>query len=138
MAEKPIRVLVTKAGLDGHDRGAKVVAAALRDAGMEVIYGGEGYTAQSIVEACLQEDVDVIGISAHTWEFAHYVPELLRRLEADALDVPVGVGGSILTARDAAELREAGVAAVFTAGAPADEIVDTIRALAARNAAAGA
>jgi methylmalonyl-CoA mutase C-terminal domain/subunit len=131
----PPRVFICMVGLDQHENGAVVVSRILRDAGMEVIYGGEGYTAEGIVDACLQEDADVIGISTHTWEFSHYVPELIRLLKAKGLEIPVVVGGSILTGRDATELRDAGVAAVFAAGASPDEIVDTVRTLAARCAA---
>jgi methylmalonyl-CoA mutase, C-terminal domain len=124
----PIRVVVAKPGLDGHDRGAKVVARALRDAGMEVIYTGLHQTPEQIVEAALQEDADGIGLSilsgAHMTLCAK-VLELLK--ERDALDITVFVGGIIPDA-DMAELEKLGVARIFTPGATTHEIVDWVRA----------
>jgi methylmalonyl-CoA mutase C-terminal domain/subunit len=124
----PIRVVVAKPGLDGHDRGAKVVARALRDAGMEVIYTGLHQTPEQIVEAALQEDADGIGLSilsgAHMTLCAK-VLELLK--ERDALDISVFVGG-IIPDGDFAELNELGVARIFTPGATTQEIVKWVRA----------
>ncbi|GLY76743.1 cobalamin B12-binding domain-containing protein [Actinoallomurus iriomotensis] len=124
----PIRVVVAKPGLDGHDRGAKVVARALRDAGMEVIYTGLHQTPEQIVEAALQEDADGIGLSilsgAHMTLCAS-VLDLLK--ERDALDIPVFVGGIIPDA-DIPELEKLGVARVFTPGATTQEIVEWVRA----------
>jgi methylmalonyl-CoA mutase, C-terminal domain len=124
----PIRVVVAKPGLDGHDRGAKVVARALRDAGMEVIYTGLHQTPEQIVEAALQEDADGIGLSilsgAHMTLCAK-VLELLK--ERDALDISVFAGGIIPDA-DIPELEKLGVARIFTPGATTHEIVDWVRA----------
>jgi methylmalonyl-CoA mutase, C-terminal domain len=124
----PIRVVVAKPGLDGHDRGAKVVARALRDAGMEVIYTGLHQTPEQIVEAALQEDADGIGLSilsgAHMTLCAK-VHELLK--ERDALDIAVFVGG-IIPEGDFAELEKLGVARIFTPGATTQDIVEWVRA----------
>ena len=123
-----IRVVVAKPGLDGHDRGAKVVARALRDAGMEVVYTGLHQTPEQIVEAAIQEDADVVGLSvlsgAHLTLFARVV-ELLR--ERDAADIIV-FGGGIIPADDIPELEALGVAKIFTPGATTMEIVDWVRA----------
>ena len=127
MAERKIRVVVAKPGLDGHDRGAKIIARALRDAGMEVIYTGLHQTPEQIVETALQEDADAVGLSILSGAHMTLVPriiELLREQQAD--DVVVTVGGTI-PADDIPELKELGVAEVFTPGAPTQEIVDFIR-----------
>jgi methylmalonyl-CoA mutase C-terminal domain/subunit len=121
-----IRVIIAKPGLDGHDRGAKVVARALRDAGVEVIYTGLHQTPEQIVAAALQEDADAIGLSvlsgAHMTQFTR-VLELLR--ERDAGDIVV-FGGGIIPAADIAELEQLGVARIFTPGATTTEIVDWV------------
>jgi methylmalonyl-CoA mutase C-terminal domain/subunit len=134
MAEKRIRVLVAKPGLDGHDRGAKVVARALRDAGMEVIYTGLHQTPEAIVEAALQEDVDVVGLSilsgAHMTMFPR-VQELLKEKGAGHVLI---TGGGILPEEDIAALHKMGIGRLFTPGAATDEIVAYIReALASDN-----
>jgi methylmalonyl-CoA mutase C-terminal domain/subunit len=124
---RPIRVLVAKPGLDGHDRGAKIIARALRDAGMEVIYTGLRQTPEMIVNAALQEDVQVIGLSILSGAHNAIVPrvmELLRQKHMD--DVKVILGG-IVPDEDAAELKKQGVAAVFQPGASLDAIVAFIR-----------
>jgi len=122
-----IRVLVAKPGLDGHDRGAKVIARALRDAGMEVIYTGLRQTPEMIVSAALQEDVQVIGLSILSGAHNAIVPRVLELLhEKEMDDVRVIVGG-IIPGEDAAELMKQGVAAVFQPGASLEEIVDFIR-----------
>ncbi len=122
-----IRVVIAKPGLDGHDRGAKVVARALRDAGVEVIYTGLHQTPEQIVAAALQEDADAIGLSvlsgAHMTQFRR-VLELLA--ERDAADIVV-FGGGIIPEADIAELKAMGVAAIFTPGAATTEIVDWVR-----------
>ncbi|WP_329250984.1 cobalamin B12-binding domain-containing protein [Actinoallomurus sp. NBC_01490] len=124
----PIRVVVAKPGLDGHDRGAKVVARALRDAGMEVIYTGLHQTPEQIVEAALQEDADGIGLSILSGAHMTLCASLLNLLkERDALDIPVFVGGIIPDA-DIPELEKLGVARVFTPGATTQEIVEWVRA----------
>ena len=126
MARK-IRVLIAKPGLDGHDRGAKVVANALRDAGMEVIYTGLHQTPEMIAESAVQEDVDVVGLSILSGAHMTLVPRILDLLrENGAEDVLVVVGGTIPRA-DAAELRGLGVAEIFTPGAPTSDIVEFLR-----------
>ena len=123
----PIRVLVAKPGLDGHDRGAKIIARALRDAGMEVIYTGLRQTPEMIVNAALQEDVQVIGLSILSGAHNAIVPRVLQLLrEKDMADVRVIVGG-IVPDRDAEALKQQGVAAVFQPGASLDAIVSFIR-----------
>ena len=130
----PIRVLVAKPGLDGHDRGAKVIARALRDAGMEVIYTGLRQTPEMIVNAALQEDVQVIGLSILSGAHNAIVPRVMDLLrEKDMMDVKVIVGG-IVPDEDAAELKRLGVAAVFQPGASLDAIVNFIREAVARPA----
>ena len=124
---KKIRVVVAKPGLDGHDRGAKIIARALRDAGMEVIYTGLHQTPEQIVETALQEDADAIGLSILSGAHMTLVPKVMRLLgEQDAGDIVVAVGGTI-PSDDIEPLREAGVAAVFTPGSPTSDIVDFIR-----------
>src|ERR1035438_10028302 len=124
---RPIRVLVAKPGLDGHDRGAKVIARALRDAGMEVIYTGLRQTPDMIVNAALQEDVQVIGLSILSGAHNAIVPRVMELLkEKQMTDVLVVVGG-IVPDEDAAELKRLGVAAVFQPGSSLQEIVEFIR-----------
>jgi methylmalonyl-CoA mutase, C-terminal domain len=126
--EKKIRVVVAKPGLDGHDRGAKIIARALRDAGMEVIYTGLHQTPEQIVETVIQEDADAVGLSILSGAHMTLVPkvvELLRQEGAD--DVIVTVGGTIPD-DDVSELKQLGVAEVFTPGAPTQQAVDFIRA----------
>jgi methylmalonyl-CoA mutase C-terminal domain/subunit len=126
---RPLRVLIAKPGLDGHDRGAKVVAHALRDAGIEVVYSGLRRTPEELVAEAAQEDVDVIGLSVLSGAHLTLSGRLLERLrEADAEDVSVVVGGTI-PAGDAAALRAMGVRAVFPMGTPLPEIVAYFRAL---------
>jgi len=121
-----IRVVVAKPGLDGHDRGAKIIARALRDAGMEVIYTGLHQTPEQIVETAIQEDADAVGISILSGAHMTLVPRILDLLRAqDADDVVVLVGGTIPT-DDVAELKRLGVAEVFTPGAPTQKIIDFI------------
>ena len=127
MNERKIRVLVAKPGLDGHDRGAKVIARALRDAGMEVIYTGLRQTPEMIATAALQEDVDAVGISILSGAHMTLVPRIVEGLRAnDAGDVLVVVGGTI-PAEDAEELKRLGVGEIFTPGAPTSAIVDFLR-----------
>lgn len=125
--EIPIRVLVAKPGLDGHDRGAKIIARALRDAGMEVIYTGLRQTPEMIVNAALQEDVQVIGLSILSGAHGAIVPKVLELLrEKDMAGVKVIVGG-IIPDEDARELERQGVAAVFQPGASLETIVSCVR-----------
>ena len=122
------RVVIAKVGLDGHDRGAKVIARALRDAGMEVIYTGLHQTPEQIVETAIQEDADAVGISILSGAHMTLVPRIVAQLrERGADNVRVVVGGTI-PAEDIVELKKLGVAAVFTPGAPTSEIVEFLRA----------
>ncbi len=126
MPERKIRVLVAKPGLDGHDRGAKVVARALRDAGMEVIYTGLRQTPDMIVESALQEDVDVVGLSILSGAHMALLPIIAQKLkEADMAHVLI-VAGGIIPDDDIAALKEAGIDAVFNPGTPTQEIVNFI------------
>jgi methylmalonyl-CoA mutase C-terminal domain/subunit len=127
MTASRIRVVVAKPGLDGHDRGAKIIARALRDAGMEVIYTGLHQTPEQIVETAIQEDADAIGISILSGAHMTLVPTILTLLrENGAENVLVVVGGTIPN-EDIDELKAGGVAAVFTPGAPTGKIVDFLR-----------
>jgi methylmalonyl-CoA mutase C-terminal domain/subunit len=127
MADRKIRVVVAKPGLDGHDRGAKIIARALRDAGMEVIYTGLHQTPEQIVETVLQEDADAVGLSILSGAHMTLVPRVVELLkDQDAGDVIVTVGGTI-PAQDIPELKELGVAEVFTPGAPTQDIIDFIK-----------
>jgi len=125
--ERKTRVLIAKAGLDGHDRGAKVVAAALRDAGMEVIYTGLRKTPEVIVEAALQEDVDVIGISLLSGAHMTIFPKVLQLLREKELTDVLLFGGGIIPERDIQELKQMGVGELFTPGASTKDIVSYIR-----------
>jgi len=121
MADK-IRVLVAKAGLDGHDRGAKVIAAALRDAGMEVIYTGLRQTPEMIVEAAIQEDVDVIGISILSGAHMTILPKIKKLLDEKGLNDVLLTGGGIIPEQDINKLKEMGVGELFTPGASTKNI----------------
>ena len=122
-----IRVLVAKPGLDGHDRGAKVIARALRDAGMEVIYTGLRQTPEMIVNAALQEDVQVIGLSILSGAHNAIVPRIIDLLRDKNMDDVIVIVGGIIPDEDAAHLKKNGVAAVFQPGASLEEIVDFIQ-----------
>jgi methylmalonyl-CoA mutase C-terminal domain/subunit len=123
---RKIRVVVAKPGLDGHDRGAKIIARALRDAGMEVIYTGLHQTPEQIVETVLQEDADAVGLSILSGAHMTLVPKVIELLkEQDADDVVVTVGGTIPN-QDIPKLKDLGVAEVFTPGAPTQAIIDFI------------
>ncbi|MBV9335110.1 MAG: cobalamin B12-binding domain-containing protein [Solirubrobacterales bacterium] len=127
VSEKKIRVVVAKPGLDGHDRGAKIIARALRDAGMEVIYTGLHQTPEQIVETVIQEDADAVGLSILSGAHMTLVPRVLALLKEQGVeDVVVTLGGTI-PADDVKELKELGVAEVFTPGASTQEAVDFIR-----------
>ncbi|MCA9514129.1 MAG: cobalamin B12-binding domain-containing protein [Myxococcales bacterium] len=127
MTDERYRVLIAKPGLDGHDRGAKVVARALRDAGLEVIYTGLHQTPAMIAQAAVQEDVDLVGVSILSGAHNHLVPEIQRELaERGAGDIAIFVGG-IIPDDDIATLEAGGVAKVFTPGATLDEIVRSVR-----------
>ncbi len=129
MEEKKIRVLIAKPGLDGHDRGAKIIARALRDAGMEVIYTGLRQTPEMVVQAALQEDVDVIGLSILSGAHMSLVPRILELAKQAKLDdVQVFLGG-IIPEADAKVLIKLGVKAVYGPGTPTTQVVDDIRTM---------
>ncbi|WP_243029457.1 cobalamin B12-binding domain-containing protein [Thermus altitudinis] len=125
--DRRIRVLIAKPGLDGHDRGAKVVARALRDAGMEVIYTGLRQTPEMIVSAAIQEDVDAIGLSILSGAHMHYFREVKRLLDERGASDILLFGGGIIPDEDVPRLKELGVAAVFGPGTSTQEIVDFLR-----------
>ncbi|MBW6393853.1 cobalamin B12-binding domain-containing protein [Thermus sp. SYSU G05001] len=125
--DRRIRVLVAKPGLDGHDRGAKVVARALRDAGMEVIYTGLRQTPEMIVSAAIQEDVDAIGLSILSGAHMHYFREVKRLLEEQGASDILLFGGGIIPDEDVPRLKELGVAAVFGPGTSTQDIVDFLK-----------
>jgi len=126
-SEKKIRVVVAKPGLDGHDRGAKIIARALRDAGMEVIYTGLHQTPEQIVETVIQEDADAVGLSILSGAHMTLVPRIMELLAQQGVDdVVVTVGGTI-PSDDVEELKALGVAEVFTPGAPTQQAIDFIR-----------
>ena len=127
MARK-IRVVIAKPGLDGHDRGAKIIARALRDAGMEGIYTGLHQTPEQIVETVLQEDADAVGISILSGAHMTLVPRILERLREQGLDDVLVVVGGTIPKEDVRALKEQGVAEVFTPGAPVSAIVDFLKA----------
>ncbi len=126
-SNRRIRVIVAKPGLDGHDRGAKIVARALRDAGMEVIYTGLRQTPEQIANAALQEDVDVVGISILSGAHNTIIPRLCQLLRDSGMDDVLVIVGGIIPDEDIPGLKKAGVAAVFQPGASTQEIVDFIR-----------
>jgi methylmalonyl-CoA mutase C-terminal domain/subunit len=121
--------LIGVLGLDQHEVGAVTVARMLRDARMEVIYAGRFNLPSMIVKTAIQEDVDVIGLSLHSWEYIHYLPELMRLLRESSLKIPVITGGSIITKADREFLKAIGVAAVFGPSATRSKIEETIKAL---------
>jgi methylmalonyl-CoA mutase C-terminal domain/subunit len=138
MPDRKIRVLVAKPGLDGHDRGAKVIARALRDAGMEVIYTGLRQTPEMVVNASLQEDVDVIGLSILSGAHNAIVPRVMELLKQNQMDDVLVVIGGIIPDQDIEGLKNIGVAAVFQPGTPMDSIIEFIRAnVKSRGVAAG-
>ena len=124
--EKRIRVLVAKPGLDGHDRGAKVVARALRDAGFEVVYTGLRQTPEQIAEAALQEDVNVVAMSILSGAHGHLFPKVVGLLKEKGMEDVLVVGGGVIPDADIPALKEAGVTEVFTPGTPTSAIVDFI------------
>jgi methylmalonyl-CoA mutase C-terminal domain/subunit len=125
--ERKIRVLVAKPGLDGHDRGAKIVARALRDAGMEVIYTGLHQTAEMIVEAAIQEDVDVVGLSLLSGAHMTLFVDVARLLKKKGMADVLVVGGGIIPKEDVPKLKKEGIIGVFGPGTPCEEIVDFIK-----------
>ena len=126
---KKIRILIGKPGLDGHDRGAKVIAAALRDAGFEVIYTGLHQLSESIVEAAIQEDVDIIGLSILSGAHMTIFPRILELLKQKNAEHIIVIGGGIIPEEDIKRLLQMGVKKIFTPGAPTSEIVDYINSI---------
>ena len=125
--ERPIRIVIAKLGLDGHDRGAKVIARALRDAGMEVIYTGLRQTPENIVEIAIQEDADAIGLSSLSGAHNHLFPKVTKLLrEKRAEDIMV-FGGGVIPEKDIPGLKNAGIAAIFTPGTSTETVIDYIR-----------
>lgn len=127
MNEKRIRILVAKPGLDGHDRGAKVIARAFRDAGMEVIYTGLRQTPEQIVNAALQEDVDAIGLSILSGAHMHLFPRIMALVKEKNMDDVLVFAGGIIPDRDIPKLKEIGIAEVFPPGSPLQQIVDFVK-----------
>jgi len=127
MAEKKIRVLIAKPGLDGHDRGAKVVARALRDAGMEVIYSGLHQTPEQIVETAIQEDVDAVGLSILSGAHMTLFPRVIELLKENQVEDKMVFGGGIIPDEDIIKLKEIGVEELFTPGTDTDTIVKFLR-----------
>ena len=125
--EKKIRVLVAKPGLDGHDRGAKVVARALRDAGFEVIYTGLRQTPEQIAEAALQEDVNVVAMSILSGAHGHLFPKVVNLVREKGMDDVLIIGGGVIPDTDIPALKEAGIAEVFTPGTPTTDVVNFIK-----------
>ena len=124
---RPIRILIAKAGLDGHDRGAKVIARALRDAGMEVIYTGLHQTTDNIVRAAIQEDVDCIGLSILSGAHMTLFPELMEKLKKEGASDIVVFGGGIIPKDDILELKKAGVKEIFIPGTHTQDVIGWIR-----------
>ena len=127
MEGKKIRVLIAKPGLDGHDRGAKVVARALRDAGMEVIYTGLRQTPEQIVETAIQEDVDVIGLSILSGAHTHLFPKIMELLKENDIKDIIVMGGGVIPEEDIPELKKAGIAEIFTPGTDTRDIIKFIK-----------
>lgn len=125
--EKKIRVLVAKPGLDGHDRGAKVVARALRDAGFEVIYTGLRQTPEQIAEAALQEDVNVVAMSILSGAHGHLFPKVVNLVREKGMNDVLIIGGGVIPDSDIPALKEAGIAEVFTPGTPTTDVVNFIK-----------
>lgn len=124
---RPIRVLVAKPGLDGHDRGAKVIARALRDAGMEVIYTGLRQTPEQIVAAAVQEDVDVVGMSILSGAHNHLFPRVAELLKEQGVDDVLIVGGGVIPNEDIQGLKDAGISEIFTPGTPTRQMIEYIK-----------
>lgn len=125
--DRPIRVLVAKPGLDGHDRGAKVIARALRDAGMEVIYTGLRQTPEQIVEAAIQEDVDVVALSILSGAHNTLFPKITKLLKERGADDILVIGGGVIPEEDIPFLKEHGIAEIFTPGTPTSAVIEYIK-----------
>lgn len=128
------RIVIGMVGLDQHEVGAVAVSRILMEAGMEVIYLGRFQTPESLVKAGIQEAADAIGISCHSWEYLYFMPDIIELLDKQSADIPVVVGGSVITGGDRKQLEEMGVALVFEPGVEKNEIVQKMEALVARGA----
>lgn len=126
MAEQKIKVLIAKPGLDGHDRGARVIARGLREAGMEVVYTGLRQTPEQVVRAAIQEDVDVIGLSILSGAHSYLFPEIMERLEKEGADDIIVIAGGIIPEQDIGPLKELGIKMIFNPGTSIQEVVDFI------------
>ena len=126
-AVRPVRIVVAKVGLDGHDRGVKVVARALRDAGFEVIYTGLRQTPEMVVDAAIQEDAQVIGLSLHSGAHMTLIPAVVEELRKKGAEDIMVFGGGIIPEEDITELKRLGVAEIFPPGSPLQDIVDFLR-----------
>lgn len=124
---KKIRVLIGMMGLDQHEAGAISVSRMLRDAGMEVIYMGRFNSSDMIIQAALQEDADVIGLSFHSWDFLYYVPEMIEMMKERDIKIPIIVGGSVITKDDANKLKAMGAADAFLPSATDQDIIESIK-----------
>jgi len=129
MFMKRIRVLIGILGLDQHEVGAIAVAYMLRNAGMEVVYTSKFNLPAMVVQTSIEENVDVIGLSCHSWEYLYYIPELIDLMKKADLEIPIILGGSVITPEDSRKLKKMGVAAVVTAGTSQEEIVKTVKGL---------
>ena len=127
MKGKKIRVLIAKPGLDGHDRGAKIVSRALRDAGMEVIYTGLRQTPEQIVETAIQEDVDVIGLSILSGAHTHLFPKIMELLKENNIEDIVVMGGGVIPEEDIPELKKVGISGIFTPGTDTRDIIKFVK-----------
>lgn len=125
--DRPIRVLVAKPGLDGHDRGAKVIARALRDAGMEVIYTGLRQTPEQIVQAAIQEDVDVVAMSILSGAHNHLFSKVVNLLKEEGVDDMLVIGGGVIPDDDIPKLKEAGIEEIFTPGTSTKDVIEFIK-----------
>lgn len=127
MSQRPYRILIAKPGLDGHDRGAKVIARALRDAGMEVIYTGLRQTAEMIVNAAIQEDVDAVGLSILSGAHMHYFSEVIKGLREHGAEDIIVFGGGIIPDQDIPKLEALGVSKIFTPGTSTQAVIDYLK-----------
>jgi len=125
-----IRIIIGMLGMDQHEVGAIAVSRMLRDQGIEVIYAGRFNTPAGIVKTSLEEDVDLIGLSCHSWEYLHYLPDLLGMLKEKNLNIPVIIGGSVITPGDVENVKNLGVAEAFGPSSTKDEIIETVKRIA--------
>ncbi len=129
---KRIRILIAILGMDQHEVGAIAISRSLRDAGMEVIYAGRFNLPPLIIKMAIEEDVHIIGLSCHSWEYLYYVDELIQLLRESNLRIPIVLGGSVITPKDEKTLTEKGIAAAFSASDSTDDIIEKIRDIAGK------